>query len=337
MDKRKLIPLGILVIALVIYPYIQSKKTLQYVALSGKTMGPIVYNLKYADNKGMNYQKEVDSILVAFNQSMSTYIPDSEISQLNKSDTLTFQSEYFFPVLAASKKIFDATKGAFDPTIGPIVNAWGFGPETRQEIDSLKIDSLLTLVGFEKVRFNQKAVGKLTGAYIDFSAVAKGYAVDVLAQYLEGRGVDNYMVEIGGEVRSKGLNPDGQNWRIGIENPQGDELDRRLHATVKLKDMAMATSGNYRNFYEQDGKKYAHTINPKTGYPVEHSLLSTSVFAPTCMTADAFATAFMVMGLEKSLTMVNQLDSLDAYFIYADQNGVLKSLATAGIDSLISK
>lgn len=307
------------------------------VTLSGTTMGPIPYSIKYLHSEGINFQLEIDSILVGFNQSLSTYIPNSEISTFNNEDSLLYQSNYFFPVLERSRAVYESTGGAFDPTVAPLVNAWGFGPGKEQQLlDTAAVNSLLKNVGFEKIQFDDKVARKLNeGIKIDFSAIAKGYGVDVVADYLESQGVNNYMVEIGGEVRCRGISQRGDVWRIGIEDPTNMMEGQKLHSTVYLKDRSMATSGNYRNFYVQNGRKISHTISPFTGFPVEHSLLSASVFAKDCMTADAYATAFMVLGVEKSLEIVKQTDRLDVFLIYSNEEGTLVTYASEGIKNFI--
>ncbi|MDA0193689.1 MAG: FAD:protein FMN transferase [Bacteroidetes bacterium] len=337
-DKRKLVPLIILIVFLGFWQINKFQRTSHYLGISGTTMGPITYNIKYADQENRNLQPAIDSILNDFNNALSTYVENSEISLFNITDSIIYQSPYLFPVFAESKKIYTATDGAFDPTVGPLVNAYGFGPGSERVIDALNFDSLLDLVGFDNVSFdNVMAKKSIKGSYLDFSAIAKGYAVDVIHSYLRSCNITDFMVEIGGEVSCFGRNPDGNIWRIGIEDPMVSDDEVRLKATVELKDLTMATSGNYRNFYEIDGKKYSHTINPKTGNPVEHSLLSVSVFAPTCMTADAFATSFMVMGLEKSLEKVNLIDSVEAFFIYANEQGAVETIATDGIKKMITQ
>lgn len=274
----------------------------------------------------------VDSLLEQFNQSLNHYLPDSEISRFNRADSLQFSSPYFYPVLQRSEDVYQASNGAFDPTVAPLVNAWGFGPEGGKLPDSLGVDSLLRLVGFEKISFDQnQVVKKQPNVQLNFSAVAKGYGVDVVANYLQQRGIKNMMVEIGGEVVARGVNPKGEAWRIGIDNP---EQPGQMNVAVALVNQAMATSGNYMNYYEQDGQKYAHTIDPRTGYPVQHSVLSASVIAADCMTADAYATAFMVLELEETQAILAQNPTLDAYLIYDDQ-GTLKTFVTSGIKSSV--
>lgn len=298
-------------------------------------MGAIAYNVKYfgstADLKG-----EIDQVLVALNQSLSTYIPDSEISRLNSQGQLDFESPYFLPVLETSQRIFSKTGGAFDPSIGPLVQAWGFGPKkSASSLDTEAIDSLRLIIGFSKVQFDAQTITVPTNFQLDFSAIAKGYAVDLVAELLEKNGIANYMVEIGGEVRCKGVNEKGKTWTLGIEDPTVQKHERRLFAVTRLKNRALATSGNYRNYYKKDGRIYAHIIDPRTGYNAMHNLLSVSVFAPDCMTSDAYATAFMVLGIEKSYTIAEDDNELDALFIYQNEAGELAVLVTDGIKPFV--
>lgn len=302
-----------------------------FLAIQGQTMGTS-YAIKYEDEQQRNLKPGVDSLLEQFNQSVNHYLPDSEISRFNRSDSLQFALPYFYPVLRRSEEVYQATDGAFDPTVAPLVNAWGFGPEGGALPDSLGVDSLLRLVGFNKISFDQEhVVKKQPNVQLNFSAVAKGYGVDVVANYLRRKGINNMMVEIGGEVVARGVNPQGEAWRIGIDNP---EQPGQMDVAVGLVNQAMATSGNYMNYYEQDGQKYAHTIDPRTGYPVQHSVLSASVIAADCMTADAYATAFMVLELEETQKILAQNPTLEAYLIYDDQ-GTLKTFVTPGIESSI--
>ena len=231
-------------------------------------------------------------------------------------------------------EVYEATEGSFDPTVMPLVNYWGFGyagePITR--VDSNKVDSLVQFVGFEKVIFEALALKKdRPGVQLDFSACAKGYGVDEVGRFLETQGCNNYLVEIGGEVRARGINQRSKNWQIGINTPQeGGALDD-YQAIVKLKDLSLATSGNYRNFYELNGVKYSHTINPKTGFPERNTLLSASVFAKDCMTADAYATAFMASGLDKAFDVALQNSEIDAYLIYSDEDGQMQVKYTEAV------
>ena len=226
------------------------------------------------------------------------------------------------------------TKGAFDITIAPLANAWGFGFKKGAFPDSLMIDSLLQITGYEKVKLeNGKVVKQDPRIMLSCSAVAKGYSVDVIARLLDRKGIKNYMVDIGGEVVVKGKNATGDLWRIGINKPYDDSLavKQDIQVVLNLTDLGMATSGNYRNYYYKDGKKYAHTIDPRTGYPVQHSILSSTVIAEDCMTADALATSFMVMELEEAEKFCKANPMIDAYFIYSGEKGEFKTYYTDGM------
>jgi thiamine biosynthesis lipoprotein len=323
MDKnmRSRIYLLVLVIAIFgVWNFRQNKASQKY-HLQGVTMGVIPYNIKYQDKEERNFQREIDSLLVDFNQALSTYIPDSEISEFNKKGEATFTFPYFYDVLFASNEVYIKSDGYFDPTVGPLVDAWGFGDGNSRILDSAQVDSVLAFVGFEKVKFNQTSISKtVDGIKLNFSAIAKGQAIDVVADFLITKGIKDLMVEIGGEVRAKGKNAESETWTIGIEVPDENRVGGVFDA-IELENRAMATSGNYRNFKIIEGKKVAHTIDPKTGYPKMVTLLSATVIAPTCMYADAYATACMAMGLEKAKTMILNDPSLECYFIYADENG----------------
>lgn len=331
--SRKLFFRGIVAVVVIValYRIFTYNSAPAQVHLIGETMGTITYNVKYLEPNSTNYQKEIDSVLVFFNQSLSTYIPSSEISGLNQTGLLVNPSKMMLDVLSRSKDVFTLTEGAFDPTVGPLVNAWGFGPGRQPTApDSAEVAELLTKVGYEKVAFSTDTVRMDPGMYLDFSAIAKGYGVDLVGEFLEKKGIVNYMVEIGGEVRARGTNQEGKSWSIGIEDPVVAKDERKLLAVVRLDNKSMATSGNYRNYYEVDGRIIAHTIDPKTGYSSLHHLLSASVFAPDCMTADAYATAFMVMGVESSKSILEKADFLDAFLIY-EENDTIKTYASPGI------
>ena len=228
-----------------------------------------------------------------------------------------------------------ATDGAFDPTVAPLVNAWGFGFKSGQLPDSAQVDSLLALVGLRHIRLQEGRVVKDNPlSILDFSAIAKGYGVDRAADVLRSHGIKNFMVEIGGEVVTEGTNEKGEAWRIGINKPVEDStsVNAELQEVISLSGKAVATSGNYRNFYVKDGRKIAHTINPLTGYPVQQDILSSTVIASTCAEADAFATAFMVMGLKKAQEVLASQPALEAYFIYTDEGGNLRTWASETIN-----
>jgi len=334
LSRNRILPL-LLIITLLIVWKINEEGDSKMVALNGATMGT-GYQVKYLDPEGLIYQTEIDSILEDLNQSLSTYLTESEISRFNRELKVEFAYDYFPTVLEQSRQIFQKTNGAFNPAVMPLVNAWGFGPEGRQSPDSAEVDSLLSLVDFEDIQFDSLAVWKTKeGVQLDFSAIAKGYGVDVIANFLTGKGLENYLVEIGGELICRGNNDKGELWRIGINTPiEFAPADSRV-VTVKLQNRALATSGNYRNYYVKDGQKYAHTIDPKTGFPVQHSLLSASVFSNDCITADAYATAFMVMGLEDSKDLIARSPDLEAIFVYEDKEGNMSTFISPGLEGFI--
>ena len=335
MNPKRIVPVIILLIIAIVLIVRENAMHLSKVMISGKTMGT-TYNITYLADGGINYKNEIDSLLKVWNQSMSTFIPGSEISYFNTHDTLHFRSQYFYPVLAKSHEVYEATGGAFDPTVMPLVDAWGFGPKQEAMPDSAQIDSLLHYVGFNKIGFDSTMAWKKTrGVELDFSAIAKGYGVDVIGKFLTGKGVENYVVEIGGEVLAHGKNSQGKLWSTGIEDPTVDLLESRISAVLELDNEAIATSGNYRNFYVKDGRKYSHEINPYTGFPAEQNILSSSVIADNCMTADAFATAFMVLGLDKSLQVLAKRKDLQVYFIYSDEHGDLKTYMSEGVNKMM--
>lgn len=326
----------LLALAGAVYLY-RSQFGTQYVYIQGVTMGSSKFNIKYMAEGGVSYEKEINELLKGFNQSLSTYIPDSEITRFNKSDTLVYDSPFFYPILRRSQEIHTLTQGAFDPTVMPLVRAWGFGPSPipDEQLPARVVDSLRTLVDFASLRFDEKMVYKTKkGVELDFSAIAGGYAVDLVAKLLDEKGIEHYMIEISGEVITKGKNKDGQTWTIGIENPlYGERGGDQLTAKIRLDGRAMATSGNYRNFYVLDGKKYAHTISPQTGHPVDHNLLSASVFTKDCMSADALATACMVAGVDKAIQMA-KTNGFDLFLIYEEANE-LKVYMSEGVKSYL--
>ncbi len=332
---KRFYPVVLIILVFIVWQIRQkSLPAREMVEITGTTMGTIGYSIKYFDENGENYKEQIDSLLLVWNMSLSTYIPESEISRFNNgSDCFEFESQYFLPVLMASKMVYEKTNGAFDPTIGPLVNAWGFGPEQSMVPDSGKVKSLLELVGYNKILFDEEKVCKDNpGIQLDFSAIAKGYAVDVVADFLNDKGIENLLVEIGGELICRGTKNDNTSWRTAIEDPTVEVYERKILAVAELRDRAVATSGNYRNYYVRDGIKYVHTINPSTGYPISHTLLSTSVFSDNCMEADAYATAFMVMGLEKAKKVLENDPSIDAFLIYSNEKGGISTYVTEGIE-----
>lgn len=294
------------------------------------------YHITYFDSHKRNFKRDVDSLLVEFNRSLNTYQPESEISIFNKGLSITFRSPFFLPVLEKSEMITRESHGAFDPTVMPLVNAWGFGPGKKLTMDSARVDSIRQFVGFDKISFTQDSLWKSDRrVQLDFSAIAKGYGVDVVADYLTEKGIKNAFVEIGGEVvaRGKNLKMD-KPWETGILDPASTYFNRVFRAYVSLTDKAMATSGNYFNYYEEEGKKYSHTIDPGSGFPIQREILSASVFAKDCMTADGWATAFMVVGHDKAIELLGSHPELEAFLIYTDGPGT-KTFATNGINPFL--
>ena len=314
--------------------------------LNGRTMGT-TYQVSYPYDAlpRTTAQYEIDSILVALNESVSTYIPTSLISTIN-ADTDTSKLHrvdgFFTTNFTYSQNIYKATNGAFNPAVGPLVQAYGFGSEEPQALSQDQIDALRALVDFESFVFDSDArtlKKTLPDSRLDFSAIAKGMGVDLVTAYLDENGITNYFVEIGGEVRTRGMHPEERPWRLGIDRPEENPApdQRPLQAIIPLTDDAIATSGNYRNFYVKDGKKYVHTINPMTGQPEISNLLSATVIAPTCAEADGYATAFMVMGTEKALELVEGNEDLEAYFITVDEHGDYVEIFTSGFPEKIEQ
>lgn len=275
-------------------------------------------------------QADILRELQAVDASLSMFNPQSVISRLNRNET-TEPDSLFAEVFRLSKTVSNETGGAFDITVAPLVNAWGFGFRNEAWPDSSTVDSLLAFVGFQGVELNLSGLRKSDArTVLDCSAVAKGFGSDVVARLFRRKGVKNFMIEIGGEIVVGGHNPEGKPWSVGINKPVEDATgtNSELQTVIRLTDRAVATSGNYRNFYYKDGKRYAHTIDPHTGYPVQLSVLSSTVVAPDCATADAYATAFMVMGLDSARRVLDRHPELQACLIYTDSTGALQTFFT---------
>lgn len=306
--------------------------------ISGQAQGT-TYHISYFDAQQRDLKQEVDKILKDFDQSVSTYQPNSVISRINNNDPYVEADEWFTVCFNKAKEVWKNTHGAFDPTVYPLVNAWGFGPGRKQKIETGRIDSMLAFVGFGSVKLKGKQVFKKdprTG--LDFNAFAQGYSVDVVSKFLESKGILSYIVEIGGEVYAHGKKPDGSSWTAGIEKPiDNKESKNTLKAIVKLENMAIATSGNYRRFIIEDGVKYAHHIDPKTGYPTKNNLLSASVFASECISSDAYATGLLVMGLDEAKRFLKKHKELMAYLIYSDEKGNYEVFMSEGLKKIIQE
>ncbi len=305
------------------------------IQISGAAQGT-TYHITYLAGQHSNYREAIDSIFKKIDLSLSTYKPGSVISKMNRNDTAVLADDYFSDVFTKSMEVSEKTKGLFDVTVAPVINAYGFGFTKKEKVTQSLIDSLLRFVGYKKLRLaDRKLVKEMPQIKLDFNAIAQGYTVDVLSSFLESKGIRHYLVEVGGELRAKGKKSDDSYWTVGIEQPdenmaEGGTLNNVL---IKIKDKSLATSGNYKKFYIEDGNKYTHIINPFTGYPARNNLLSATVIAGNCMTADAYATAFMVMGLDKAKQFLddNKNLGLEVLFIY-DEKGISKTYMSKGFE-----
>ena len=282
-----------------------------YITLKGSVFGTY-YTITYQYDDTL--RADIEKVLQKTDAEFSMFNDSSTVSQLNRGEQPELSKE-FLAVFRLAKDINQKTGGAFDITVAPLVNAWGFGFKNEPQPDSAQVDSLLQYVGMEKLASPVQASG--LKVQLDFSAIAKGYGCDMVARLFRHLSIQNYMIEIGGEVVCHGKNPNGEAWHIGISRPSEDDSEG-LQTIIEISDKALATSGNYRRFYYQDGQRRAHTIDPRTGYPVTHALLSATVLADNCATADAFATAFMVVGLDETIRMIKE-NHLKAYLIYSDE------------------
>ena len=295
------------------------------------------YHITYQNDSSI--QTDILAELQKVDNALSMFNKESIISHINRGENVE-TNEMFESVFNLAEKISDNTDGAFDITVAPLVNAWGFGFKTGNPPTKQTVDSLRAIVGYKKVKLvNHRITKSDARVMLDCSAIAKGYGCDVVARLLEKRGIKNYMVEIGGEVVTHGISEKRLPWKIGVTKPSDDSLNvsNELQTVLNVKDRAMATSGNYRNFYYRGGKKYAHTIDPATGYPVQHSILSATVLAKRCAEADAYATALMVMGMEKAKKVLEKHPELMAYLIYSDDKGNLQVWYSPSMEDKIQK
>lgn len=296
------------------------------------------YSIIYLANDELDFQQEIDSVFASVNQSMSTYISDSDISKINFGDSTVIVDAMFREVFKLSKEIHESTNGYFDPTVGTLVNAWGFGPGLQIEMDSATVDSLMHYVGFDKVKLTtQNTIYKDNSRIkFDFNAIAKGYAIDRLAILMDGRGIQNYLLEVGGEVVAKGENIQSERpWGVGVTDPEAEQSKTSIY----LKNRALASSGNYRKFRidSVSGKKYVHTLDPKTGFTKDGNTLAVNILADTCAEADAYATAFMAMDIDNTINLITNQSNLDAYIIYLDKNGEIQEFMTEGFRKILIK
>lgn len=336
---------------------------ISYLSAEGQTMGTY-YKVTYLDSLQRDFSHPIDSLLIQINSEISTYEPNSTISQFNQADSVfslganfkdyadclnypqrcgKVKNIHFLLNFKEAKIAHERTRHAFDPTVMSLVNYWGFGYTPKEpvtNVDSLKIDSLMQYVGFEKVQlFDRGGYAMLRksspNVQLDFGGTGQGYGIDAVSEFLEIHDIENYLVDIGGECRSRGKNPKGEWWTIGVNTPlpEADIMD--FTQIIQLPNMSVSTSGNYRNFHEVDGQKYSHFISPITGFPEKSKLLSASVFHENCTYPDALATGFMVLGLEEAYTLADQLEGIEALFIYADEAGMLQVKYTPGVEELL--
>lgn len=306
-----------------------------YFSIQGVAEGTS-YNIIYQDHKNRDFQLQVESLLARFEKSLSVYDETSIISQINSNKRVEID-DFFRSVFDKAKEISELTEGAFDISAEPLFRAWGFSAQKGEVPDDARIAELKQYIGMDKVKLEGDFVAKTNpNVVLNANAIAKGYSADIVSDFLEEQGCCNFLVEIGGEIRVKGVNTSGEPWRIGIDRPSIDNPipGQDLQVILQLTDRGIATSGNYRQFYVKDGRKIAHTIDPVSGYPVDHNLLSTTVIANDAIAADAFATAFLVAGLDKALEWIEVCPELDALFI-CDEEGEYKVYYTSGVENYL--
>lgn len=294
------------------------------------------YAITYYDEQRRNFQRDIDSIFHAIDMSVNLWVDSSVISKVNRNEEVVLD-QIFIDNFNIAQQAAQLSDGYFDPTISPIVAAWGFSYKHGDSITPQLIDSLKLLVDYRKVRIEEGKVVKENPAMtLDFNAVAQGYTSDMIAAFLDSRGIKNYLVDTGGEIMAKGGKPNGQPWIVGIEKPaENMNSEQVVQTRLALRDKGLVTSGSTRKYVERDGKRYSHCINPHTGYPVEHQVLSVTVLAETSVWADALASICMVMGMEQSLPVIESMDGVEAYYIYVNENGELEAFATEGFKKLI--
>lgn len=336
MKGRPYIHIALLIPAFVLMQGLSVRRP-EPIRISGNTMGT-TYHITYFDKAGRNLKREVDSLLIVINRAISNYDPTSDVSLFNQSERgIAIASPYLREPLQAAFEVYRASHGALDLTVMPLVDAWGFGPGKELQMNRERVDSIRSFVGFDKVLLNTDSIVKTDSrVQLDFGGVGQGYGADVLARLLKRKKINNYLIELGGEGVAAGRNlHTNQPWRIGILDPSSTLDNQFFKAYVSLPEGAFTTAGNYFNYREVDGKKFSHTIDPATGYPADRALLSVSVFAGDCLTADAWDTAFMVMGHEQAISTLRNHPELQALLLYTGDDGSLEAYATPGISKSI--
>lgn len=332
-----------LCVAITLNSFLADSQNYQPITYDGEVFNT-TYHITFEDNQDCKeWHDSIRAIFQNFDLSLSMFNSESIISAMNNNIPKTKANECVKNVIVKSLEVSKRTSGAFDITVAPLVNLWGFGFKNKEKVTQEAVDSILQFVGYDKIRLDKNGYLHKQDSRIqlDASSIAKGYICDIIGNWLNSKGVNNYMVEIGGEIALHGKSPKGKSWRIGINVPEDDIFQRinGIEGILELTDGGIATSGNYRNFYYQDGRKYAHTIDPSTGYPVQKNILSSTVIASDCITADAYATAFMVMGVEKALKILEKDESLMAYFIIADEksNNSYKVVFSDNLKKILAK
>ena len=307
----------------------------QKIVLQGLAQGSY-YAITYFDELNRNFQHEIDSIFHAVDMSVNLWVDCSVISKVNRNEEVTLDS-IFIDNFRIAQKAARLSDGYFDPTISPIVAAWGFSYKSGDSITPQLIDSLKQLVNYQKIRIeNGKVVKENPNMKLDFNAIAQGYTSDLIASFLESRGIKNYLVDTGGEIMARGSKPNGQPWIVGIEKPAKNwDSEQVVQTRITLRDKGLVTSGSTRKYVERNGRRYSHCIDPKTGYPVEHNVLSATVMAENSVWADALASICMVMGMEKSLPLIESMDGVEVYYIFVNDQNELETFATEGFQKLI--
>lgn len=319
--------------------YFFSHKEARYIHNEGQTQGT-TYSVIYQQPQETDLQEKIEKRLHEFDLSLSTYVSQSIISRINANDSTVRTDDDFDEMFRTAQSVSEKTNGAFDITVGPIVKAWGFGFGNKDHAKVPDVKELLPFVGYHKVKLdNHRVIKTDSRILLDANAIAQGQSSDIIGRLLESNGCKNYMVEIGGEVVCKGLNPQGKKWRIAIDKPVDDStsVTTEAQSVISISNGAVTTSGNYRKFYYLNGEKYAHEIDPHTGYPVVHNLLSATVIAPTCIQADAYATAFMVVGVDRALQICRSIPGMDCYLIYTDKKGDNQVIYTDGFKKYLTQ
>lgn len=332
-----------LCIAFLLTSCVEKPKDVIMRANTGFALGT-TYSVQYeVFNDEVDYSNDIENVFHEVNQSISAYLPTSDISRINRGEKEVVIDDYFKTVFNFSKEVYKNTDGYFDPSVGALVNAWGFGPEKPiNNLNSAQVDSILAFTGFHKVRLTaeNKIVKEHASLTIDFNSLGKGYAIDLIGKMLDKKGAKNYIIEVGGEILTKGKNTHKvKKWTVAIDSPVQDSDERQYIELITLENKAMATSGNYRKFRvdPETGDHYVHILNAKTGYPMKNNVLSVSVVADNCMKADAYATAFMVMPYDKTKALLSKLTDVDAYVVSKDEYGNIQKYITKGFQDLIIK